>query len=545
MPKTILSLSSKDAMDFLMTSEQFHGFELPEYFDFTEVLDFVRKTVGNRPYRDCTTLSPSDLQDVNFDILLNKDGRYAVRPLVLCNPYLYYFLTREIACKKNWDKILNCFKVFEVPHFTASAIPVLPKKKEPFHKSTTILNWWNQMEQRSIELSLVYRYMFITDITNCYGSVNPQTIDWALSRKDTAHATDDNHQIAHNIIQLLRDLQQGRNIGIPQGSTLFDMIAELILGYADLLLYEALERKGIKDGYEIIRYRDDYRIFCNDKDRLEDISFILQQILETLNFRMNSAKTKISDNIVTDSIKPDKLGYIYNTPIFNKKGCDFDGIQKHLLYILLFGRKYPNSGQMRNLLSDLDKRIENRLNTKKQKNKAQSGNLKGNDSADPAPKYAEIEYKGKIMESIAPMCAICTQIAVENVNHAHYALRVASRLIETVDDISMRCDIVTKVCNKLRGLHNNSYYQMWLQNMTYKRDKKEGRKDVYEARLCRVVMGEDLPLWNISWLKAELSDGFPQSSIVNQETLAKVTPIITFRETRRYNEVDVEINPDI
>ena len=42
------------------------------------------------------------------------------------------------------------------------------------------------MEQRSIELSLEYRYMFVTDITNCYGSVNPQTFDWAFSLKYTA-----------------------------------------------------------------------------------------------------------------------------------------------------------------------------------------------------------------------------------------------------------------------------------------------------------------------------------------------------------------------
>lgn len=50
---------------------------------------------------------------------------------------------------------------------------VLAEQNERFHKSTTILNWWNSMEQRSIELSLEYRYMFVTDITNCYGSVNP------------------------------------------------------------------------------------------------------------------------------------------------------------------------------------------------------------------------------------------------------------------------------------------------------------------------------------------------------------------------------------
>lgn len=530
--KNILALNSDEALDFLMKSEQFHGFELPEYFDFDKVLGFVRKTVSDRPYDECIITNPSELQDVNFDILLNKDGKYAVRPLVLCNPYLYFFLAREITWGKNWQTIKECFKLFDVPHIKSCAIPVIPAKKEAFHKSTTILNWWNQMEQRSIELSLEYRYMFITDITNCYGSVNPQTIDWALSRRGTAHSTDDNHELARNIICFLRDLQQGRNIGIPQGSVLFDLTGEIILGYADLLFYEALQAKGVTGGFEVLRYRDDYRIFCNDKEQLEEMSFMLQHVLESLNFRMNGSKTRISDSLVTDSIKPDKLGYIYNTPIFNKKGCDFDGLQKHLLYILLFGRKYPDSGQVRIMLSDLDKRVQERLEPRKR-----TVTVLNLESDTNVFEEREEEVPGKILENIRAMSAICAQIAVENVNHAHYALRVASRMIESIKDVAQRRDILIKVCEKLSGLHNNSYYQLWLQNMTYRRDKQTGECP-YDARLCRVVMGEDLPLWNNSWLVSELTAQFPQQSVVNQETLAKVTPIITFREARAYEEME-------
>lgn len=32
--KNILSLNHKEAMDFFLKSEQYHGFELPEYFVF-------------------------------------------------------------------------------------------------------------------------------------------------------------------------------------------------------------------------------------------------------------------------------------------------------------------------------------------------------------------------------------------------------------------------------------------------------------------------------------------------------------------------------
>ena len=47
--QNILSLSAQEALDFFMQSEQYHGFELPEYFDFDEVL--------NRDTRHCIELS--------------------------------------------------------------------------------------------------------------------------------------------------------------------------------------------------------------------------------------------------------------------------------------------------------------------------------------------------------------------------------------------------------------------------------------------------------------------------------------------------------
>ena len=42
--------------------------------------------------------------------------------------------------------------------------------------------------------------------------------------------------------------------------------------------------------------------------------------------------------------------------------------------------------------------------------------------------------------------------------------------------------------------------------------------------------------WNNGWLKPEYTRSLPYDSIVNQETLKKVTPVIMFRETRAYND---------
>lgn len=552
--RNILTLNHEEAMDFFMKSEQYHGFELPEYFSFDDVLKYVREKVRTIPYEECLKkgVSPDSFSDVNLDILLNKDGRYAVRPIILANPFLYYFLVREVCCESNWQVIKDLFEKFNVPHITSCAIPVIPNEKEPFHKATTINNWWNSMEQRSIELSLEYRYMFVTDITNCYGSVNPQTFDWAFTLKDTTIETGIQSPIAQNIQKFLRALQQGRNIGIPQGSAIFDFVGEIILGYSDLLLHESLQAKAKEyeeqgktfPPYEIIRYRDDYRIFCSNKDALEDISYTLQQVLERLNFRMNSQKTKISESIVTDAVKSDKLAYIYNTPIFNKKGVDFDSYEKHLLYILMFARQYPDSGSIKTMLSDIDKRLEEWLHPQDEKKETESILWGDVDLSDDGHLVKTDSKKAKEPYyipggSVRAMSAICVQIALENVGCAHYALRIISRMIDSLKDMSEKQSIIDLVYNKLCNQPNSDYNQLWLQNMTYTQDKKNGLSP-YSLRLCKLVMGNiDEPLWNNDWVKAEFVQSIPYESIVDKKTLKKVTPVIMFRETRAYNEQSI------
>ena len=372
--------------------------------------------------------------------------------------------------------------------------------------------------------------MFVTDITNCYGSVNPQAFDWALSFKDTEYETEHVNPIAKNIQKYLRAFQQGRNIGIPQGSAIFDFVGEIILGYSDLLLHEAIQSEGITAPYEIIRYRDDYRIFCNDKDELEKISYILQHVLERLNFRMNSKKTKISDSIVTDAVKPDKLAYIYNTPIFNKKGCDFDSFEKHLLYILMFARQYPDSGSIKTMLSDIDKRIEDWLKPYEEEVTTIPLLEEGE------PKTEKITKQRRLVGgSVHAKSAVCAQIALENVGCCHYALRVLSRMVDSLKDEKEKSAIISLVYSKLCNQPNSDYNQLWLQNMTYQRDKKKGTSP-YKVRLCLVVAGDkNVELWNNEWVKPQFLSDLHTNGIIDEKTLKKVTPVITFRERRAYD----------
>lgn len=581
--KTIFELSADEALDFLMQNDQYVTTEMPEYLNFDPVLTFAREHIADTPIDKCVKdVTPEDMAEANYDIMLNKDGRYAVRVLSLSNPFLYYLLAREICTPEHWAAILDDFKVFgSTPHIQAVGIPVIPADKENFHKATTILNWWNRFEQMAVKLSLDYRYMFATDITNCYGTIELQTVEKALSRKGTASEVD----VKTDIVRILTMLRQGRNIGLPQGSTLYDIVAEIVLGYADMLLREELVRKGITEGYEILRYRDDYKVFADNKDLLERISYTLQHVLEGLNLRLNSAKTRISDSIITDSIKPDKLAYIYNTPIYNnKKCCDFDGIQKQLLFILQFGRQYPDCGRIRTLLSDLskwlEKHIENvvknrpkvvSLEPKTPEEKKEIEELfaslgKSNDNSnaksceEKAEAKPEVEAKpdeekstedkkqqerlGTIIEDIMAMSAVAAQIAAENLTGAHYALKVISQMLSTISDEQVangeqasKDEIITKVLHRLGSMQNSDYLKIWLQNLAVKAEYKGEYSFADEKgnRLCHLVCGSDANLWDNSFLAPEYLEGFSASAVVDAAVLHNDTPVMQFKHRFSYD----------
>lgn len=543
--KTIFELSADEALDFLMQNDQYVTTEMPEYLDFDPVLTFVREHIADTPIDKCVkNVTPEDMAEANYDIMLNKDGKYAVRVLSLSNPFLYYMLAREICTPEHWAAILDDFKVFgSTPHIHVVSIPVIQAENESFHKATTILNWWDKFEQASIRMSLDYRYMFATDITNCYGTIELQTVEKALSRKGTASEVD----VKTDIMRILTMLRQGRNIGLPQGSTLYDIVAEIVLGYADMLLHEELERDGITEGYEILRYRDDYKVFADNKDLLERISYTLQHVLEGLNLRLNSAKTRISDSIITDSIKPDKLAYIYNTPIYNnKKRCDFDGIQKQLLFILQFGRQYPDCGQMRMLLSKLSTWIEEYIEKMKRRSKADA------EKSDEAKE--EQERPGTIKEDIMAMSAIAAQIAAENLTGAHYALKVISQMLSTISDKQVadgeqasKDEIVTKVLNRLGSMQNSDYLKIWLQNLAVKAEYK-GDYSFADGKgngLCHLVCGADANLWNNSFLAPAYLEGFDATAVVDDAVLHNDTPVMQFKHRFSYDadavdEIDEE-----
>lgn len=497
--KTVLDLAPQEALKFFMDAENYCNLSLPSYFNFQPILDYVQKKVGKSTLNSCLKkggVHPSNFDEVNYKMLINKDGRYAFRPLQIANPFLYYLLVRDITAKDNWDKIKQKFQDFKNDHIEVSSIPGLKGEEDKTLVGAIISNWWENTEQRTIELSIQYKYMFTTDITNCYSSIYTHAIDWAIEGKDIAKENKGNSKSLGNTIdKYIQRMQYGQTNGIPQGSALFDFIAEIILGYADKMLTDKLQKENINE-YKVIRYRDDYRVFSNSKEEIEKIALALQNVLADLNFQMNTSKTRLSENIIEDAIKPDKLYYITNIPAYRKLKSLFPSFQKELYYILSMAKQYPNSGTISKLPNNIGIRIERRKSIK---------------------------------ENILVLVAILVEIAILSPKVHQLVLACISNLISRIETNEEKKVTIEQVRAKLNSLPNIGHIQIWLQRITYKLDLEAGGNP-YQERLCQLIVGNAVNLWNLDWLKDNLQKGLPILQICDTKKRDSMVPFIEVNE---------------
>jgi len=363
MKKNIFSLNHEEAREFFLKHESYCNIDLPPYLTFQPLLIALSNKLTTRNLNEFKILliteekdkkkkkrfEPSDFENVNYKLLHNKNGKFDWRPFELINPMLYVSLVHEITEEKNWKKIKSRFtKIQKRSCVDCISLPVVSENKNSDVKEQ-VLNWWDGIEQQSLKLSLDFKYIHHTDITDCYGSIYTHSIPWAIHSKKVCKNKknrNSNSFIGNKIDKHIRDMSYGQTNGIPQGSVLTDFIAEIVLNYADLSLSQKLSKIESNE-FKILRYRDDYRIFTNNPTLAELIIKNLTEVLIGLGLKLHPHKTTSSSNVINSSIKADKLDWLLSN-VNNS-----DNIQKQLLVIHDFSNKYPNSGTLTKLLQQI------------------------------------------------------------------------------------------------------------------------------------------------------------------------------------------------
>lgn len=185
--RLILEFKSEEAREFLLDPRSYCSIDLPNYFDFSAVLQCAREIVdieNTSRYRLNKKVRISE--NVNHLILSNKNAAYGWRPMQLVHPVLYVELVSLITEPENWKELQKRFEEFqnEECKIKCESIPFIEKNASS--KETNIHNWWINFEQESVRLALYYKYIASTDITDCYGALYTHTVAWSIYGKEEA-----------------------------------------------------------------------------------------------------------------------------------------------------------------------------------------------------------------------------------------------------------------------------------------------------------------------------------------------------------------------
>ena len=252
-----------------------------------------------------------------------------------------------------------------------------------------------------------------------------------------------------------------------------------------------LEEEKI-DNYTILRYRDDYRIFTKDEFTLNRILKILSEELSILNFRMNTAKTKISSDIITYSIKKDKVDAL------NLNIDKNISIQKKLLMIRAFSIEYPNSGSLKTLLIDFYKNSIEGIRRKTSDNKE--------------------------------IISIIVDIMYNNPNLYQICISILSKLLSFETDKNKEI-IIKNIEEKFDKIPNTDYLSIWLQRITLTYNKNRE----FNSRICKKIYDITTKIWNSTWIKIDINEEL----IINQDVINKLTPVISSKELEIFDEYNL------
>lgn len=329
--------------------------------------------------------------------------------------------------------------------------------------------------------------MACTDITNCYPSIYTHSISWALHTEKFAKKNREKGILGNDIDYLLQEMSYGQTNGIPQGSVITDLIAEIILGYADKLLTIKLKKYAPNMiEYQILRYRDDYRIFCNNTNELDIILKCLTEILAHLNFKLNNEKTYCTSDIITNSIKKDKL-YRFKNPI--PKDLN---LQKQLFLIRDLGIQYPNSGSLTTLLTDFY--------------------------------HKQVENLNKRPNSYEQVISIVVDIMYTNPRTYPICCAILSKILKFINS-KKRNEILNSITKKFENVANTEYLDLWLQRITIPYNKNKN----YDCKLCQKLY-KDIQIWNSQWLKKSIDE----SLIIDKDKLNKLKDEFSKEEVDKF-----------
>jgi RNA-directed DNA polymerase len=369
--------------------------------------------------------------------IFTPKGKRSWRRFNLIHPYSYWHIVDCMTDKSAWMIIRT-----KLAQDTGIASYSTPQLDNPLTiQGQGVKNWLKLNESDLLRDSSQYGFLVTTDIANFYPSIYTHSIAWAIEGRDKAQQNRTTSLLGNRIDKLFQNSREGRTNGIPIGSLVSDVIAELILKQVDKTVVGMLIDKKI--GFEGARFKDDYKFLCNTASDAEKILKCLNQVLNNdFDLSINESKTQIFNDVVMGTIRPWDAA-IKNSPIIATLDSQ-DYIEKIrgtqikniLLTAYTIQKKFPDGRPSISVLSKVIKTLNNAKN---------------------------VQLKVEDLEAIA---TILRRLILLREESTPQAVILLDKLLEYIPE-NFKKKVLEEIKEHFLSLEDSSYQEAWLYRICY------------------------------------------------------------------------------
>ena len=340
--KFLRKIPSKDIAWWILNKGYFpEQYVLPPSFQVSEF-----KLQDKPYYKDLLNLTRRKLIQISYPKTILTSRIFSIQHPCNYHDIVFYL-------EKYWDTIVdNLFHKNLKIYSYSFPIPIARNQTKSLSniRSGRMIYQWLQMAEKDLIVHAGnYQFIAHTDITNFYNSIYTHSIAWALHGREKALQDKQCKYVGNKIDKLFQYSNDGRTNGIPTGSILSDLVAEILLTSIDREVSENLNKQKLY--FLAVRFKDDYRFLCQSEEDAQKILKVVANRLSAYNLSINEHKTytkKLPDGLYRSH---DRQYFPYR--LREEQKISFRVFEHTLLIALDIHRKNPGTSILEKFVSEL------------------------------------------------------------------------------------------------------------------------------------------------------------------------------------------------